>query len=101
MSFPLLDGERPNLLIIPGDGFPCGSRPWVQLAMGLANRGQKARTLPYNWIIDVVLTNEHDIDALRATFSKTLEAIGGIINTRWIVNREEWCRARVMLGGDS
>ena len=101
MSFPLLDGERPYVLIIRGDGFPCGSRPWVQLASGLANHGQKARTLAYNWTIDVAPTSEHDIDALRAIFSKTLEAIQSIINTGWILIREKWCRARVMLGGDS
>ena len=56
MSFPFLNGERPYVLIARGDGFPCGSRPWVQLAIGLANHGQKARTLAYNWTIDVALT---------------------------------------------
>ena len=101
MSFPLLDGERPYLLIVRGDGFPCGSRPWVQLAFGLANHGQKARTLAYNWTIDVALTSEHGIDALRAIFSKTLEAIQSIINTGRILIREKWCSARVMLAGDS
>ena len=45
MSFPLLDGEGPYVVIVRGDGFPCGSRPWVQLAIGFANHGQKARTL--------------------------------------------------------
>ena len=101
MSFPLLDRERPYVLIVRGDGLPCGSCPWVQLAIGFANHGQKARTLAYNWTIDVALTIEQDIDALRAIFSKTLEAIQSIINTGWILIREKWCRARVMLGGDS
>ena len=101
MSFPLLNGERSYVLIVRGDGFPCGSRPWVQLVIGFANHGQKARTLAYNWTIDVALTSEHDIDALRAIFSMTLEAIQSIINTRWILIREKWCRARVMLGGHS
>ena len=101
MSFPLLDGERPYVLIARRDRFPCGSRPWVQLAIGFANHGQKARTLAYNWTIDVTLTSEHDIDALRAIFSKTLEAIQSIINTGWILIREKWFGARVMLGGDS
>ena len=89
MSFPPLDGERPYVLIVRGDGFPCGSRPWVQLAIGFANHGQKARTLAYNWTIDVALTSEHDIDALRAIFSKTLEAIQSITKTRWIIIREK------------
>ena len=101
MSFPLLDGEGPYVLIVRGDGFPCGSRLWVQLAIGFANHGQKARTLAYNWTIHVALTSEHDIDALRALFSKTLEGIQSIINTGWILIREKWCCARVMLGGDS
>ena len=101
MSFPLLDGEQPYVLIVPGDGFPCGSRPWVQLAIWFAKHGQNARTLAYNWTIDVAPASEHDIDALRAIFSKTLEAIQSIQNTGWILIREKWCRARVMLGGDS
>ena len=101
MTFPLLDGEPPYVLIIRGDGFPCGSRPWVQVAMGRANHGPKARTLAYNWTIDVALTSEHHIDALREIFSKTLEAIESIITTGWILVRETWCRARVMLGGNS
>ena len=100
MSFPLLDGERPYVLIVRGDGFRCGFRPWVQLAIGFANHGQKARTLAYNWTIDVALTSEHDIDALRALFSKTLEAIQSIINIGRILIREKWCRAGSMLGGD-
>ena len=101
MSFPLLDGERPYVLIVQGAGFPCGSRPWVQLAIGPANHGQKARSRAHNWTIDAAPTSEHDIDALRAIFSKTLEAIQSIINTGWILICEKWCRARVMLGGDS
>ena len=100
MSFTLLNGEHPYVLIVRADGFPCGSRPWLQLVIGSANHGQKARTLAFNWTIDVALTSEHDIDALHAIFSKTLEAIQGIINNGWILIREEWCRARVMLGGD-
>ena len=81
MTFPLFDGERPYVLIIRGDGFPCGSRSWVQWAIGFANHGPKARTPAYNWTIDVALTSEHDIDAVCDTFSKTLEAIQSIIKT--------------------
>ena len=73
----------------------------MQLAIGVANHGQKARTLACNWTIDVALTSEHDIDALRAIFSKTLEAIQSRRYTGWILIHEKWCRARVMLGGDS
>ena len=101
MSFPLLDGDRPYVLIVWGDGFPCGSRPLVQFAIEFANHGQKARTLAYNWTIDVALTSEHHIDALPAILSKTLEAIQSIIDTGWILIRGKWCRARVMLAGDS
>ena len=93
--------DRPYVLIVRGDGFPCGSCPWVQLAIEFANHGQEARTLAYNWTIDVALTSEHNIDALRAIFSKTLEAIQSIMNTGWILIREKWYRARVMLRGDS
>ena len=57
----------------------------MQLANGFANHGQKARTLAYNWTMDVALTSEHNIDALREISSKILEAIQGIINTGWIL----------------
>ena len=81
MSFTLLDGERPYVVIVQGDGFPCRSHPWLQLAIGFASHGQQAHSLAYNWTSNVTLTSEHDIDALRALFSKTLEAIQGGINT--------------------
>ena len=99
MTFPPLDGEHPYVLIIRGDGFPCGSRPWVQLTFGFASHAQKARTQAYKWTIDVALTSEHDIDALHEIFSRTLEAIQSIINAGWILILEKLCRARVMLGG--
>ena len=53
----------------------------MQLAIAFANHGQEARTLAYNWTIDVALTSEHDIDALRESFSHTSEAIRSITNT--------------------
>ena len=101
MTFPLLDGEGEYVLIMRGDGFPCTSRPWVQLAIWFANHGQTARALAYNWTIDVVVTSEHDINALRQVFSKTLEAIQSIIKTGWILIREKLCPAQVVLGGVS
>ena len=61
----------------------------------------KRRTLACHWTINVVLTSEHDMDALREIFSENLEAIQSIINTGWILIRENRCRAGVMLGGDS
>ena len=70
MTLSLFDGEGPYVLIVRDDGFSCGSCPWVQLAIGFANHGQKARTLAYNWTIDVALTSEHDIDALREFFQR-------------------------------
>ena len=101
MTLPLLDGERSYVLIVEGDGFPCRSRSWVQLAIESPSHGQKARTLAYNCTVNVALIVEHDIDALCENFSKTLEAIQSIVNTGSIFIREKWCRARVMLGGDS
>ena len=87
MTFPIFDGERPYVLIIRGDGLPCGSRPLVQSAIGFANHGQKARTLGYKRTIDVAFTSEHDTDDLREILSKTLEAIQSIMNTGWILIR--------------
>ena len=58
MDFPMIDGEQLFVIIIRGDGFPCGSRPWVQIAIGFANHMEKARTLQYNWTLDVALTSD-------------------------------------------
>ena len=87
MTFPLLSEERPYVLIFGGDGSPFGSRPWVQLAIWFANHCQRARTLANNWTIDVVLTSEHDIDALREIFRNTLEVFESVRNTAWILIR--------------
>ena len=73
----------------------------MQLAIGFANHGEKARTLAYNWTIHVALTSEHGTNALREIFSETLEAIQGIIITGCILIRGKCCRAGVNLGGDS
>ena len=73
----------------------------MQLAIGFANHGQKARILPFFWTMDVALISEHYIHALREICSKTFEVIQSIINTGWILICEKWWVARVMLGGDS
>ena len=72
MDFPMIDGEQLFVIIIRGDRFPCGSRPWVQIAIGFANHMEKARTLQYNWTLDVALTSEDDDEAMRVLFCATI-----------------------------
>ena len=101
MDFPMIDGEQLFVIIIRGDGFPCGSRPWVQIAIGFANHMEKARTLQYNWTLDVALTSEHDDEAMRVLFCATLQHIQTIIDSGYIQMNNVYYRARIMLGGDS
>ena len=101
MDFPMIDGEPLFVIIIRGDGFPCGSRPWVQIAIGFANHMEKARTLQYNWTLDVALTSEHDDEAMRVLFCATLQHIQTIIDSGYIQMDYVYYRARIMLGGDS
>ena len=101
MDFPMIDGEQLFVIIIRGDGFPCGSRPWVQIAIGFANHMEKARTLQYSWTLDVALTTEHDDEAMRVLFCATLQHIQTIIDSGYIQMNNVYYRARIMLGGDS
>ena len=101
MDFPMINGEQLFVIIIRGDGFPCGSRPWVQIAIGFANHMEKARTLQYNWTLDVALTSEHDDEAMRVLFCATLQHIQTIIDSGYIQMNNVYYRARIMLGGDS
>ena len=101
MDFPMIDGEQLFVTIIRGDGFPCGSRPWVQIAIGFANHMEKARTLQYNWTLDVALTSEHEDEAMRVLFCATLQHIQTIIDSGYIQMNNVYYRGRIMLGGDS
>ena len=62
MHFPRFRDDHPYVLIVRGDGFPCGARSWCQIACGFANHMQKARTLLYNWTLDLALVSEHETD---------------------------------------
>ena len=53
------------VLIVRGDEFPCGARPWCQLTVSFANHGECARSINYNWTLDLALCSEHNVEALR------------------------------------
>ena len=63
MHFPRFGDDHPYILIVRGDGFPCGARSWCQ----------KTRTLLYNWTLDLALVSEHDTDLVRVLFGGTLK----------------------------
>ena len=60
MIFP----EPIYVLILRGDGFPCGSRLWVQTTITFANHMARARTPGYTWTLDLALCREIDADVL-------------------------------------
>ena len=73
MHFPKFRDNHPHVLIVRGDGFPCGARSWCQIACGFANHMQKARTFLANWTLDLALVSEHETDLVRVLFGETLK----------------------------
>ena len=101
MHFPRFRDDHPYVLIVRGDGFPCGARSWCQIACGFANHMQKARTLLYNWTLDLALVSEHETDLVRVPFGETLKKIQQMIDRGYMLLRGLWVRTVVIIGGDS
>ena len=88
-------------LIFRGDGFPCGSRSWVQTTITFANHMAKARTPGYTCTLDLALCKESDGDVLGALLHGTFTKIQKIIDTAYFVLRTYYARARVTIAGES
>ena len=101
MHFPRFRDDHPYVLIVRGDGFPCGGRSWCQIACGFANHMQKAGTLLYNWTLDLALVSEHETDLVRVLFGETLKKIQQIIDRGYMLLRGFWVRTVVIIGGHS
>ena len=101
MHFPRLTDDQPYVRIVRGDEFPCGARSWCQIACGFANHIQKARTLLYNWTLDLALVSEHETDLVRVLFGETLKKIQQIIDRGYMLLRGFWVRTVVIIGVDS
>ena len=101
MHFPRFRDDHPYVLIVCGDGFPCGARSWCQIACGFANHMEKARTLLYNWTLDLALVSEHETDLVRVLFGETLKKRQQIIDRGYMLLRGFWVRTVVIIGGDS
>ena len=99
MTFPWGDGEY--VLIVPGDGFPGGARQWTQVTIAFANHGYKARTIEYNWTVDLALCSEKCVDDIRQLLRENLAEIQAIIDTGHMKLGDQLVCARVILGGDS
>ena len=89
------------VLIVRGDEFPCGARPWCQLTVSFANHGERARSINYTWTLDLSLCSEHNVEALRDFMAHNLECIQHVLDNGYIV----LCGYRVdcgcIVGGDS
>ena len=101
MHFPRFRDDHPYVLIVRGDGFPCGARSWCQNACGFANHQQKARTLLYSWTLDLALVSEHETDLVRVLFGETLKKIQQILYRGYMLLRGFWVQTVVIIGGDS
>ena len=89
------------VLIVRGDEFPCGARPWCQLTVSFANHGERARSINYTWSVNLSLCSEHNVEALRDLMAHNLECIQHVLDNGYIV----LCGYRVdcgcIVGGDS
>ena len=90
-----------HVLIVRGDEFPCGARPWCQLTVSFANHGERARSIDCTWTLDLSLCSEHNVEALRDLMAHSLECIQHVLDNGYIV----LCGYRVdcgcIVGGDS
>ena len=101
MHFPTFTDDHRYVLIARADGLPCGARSWCQIACGFATHMQKARTLLYNWTLDLALVSEHETDLVRVLFGEPLKKIQQIIDRGYMLLRGFWVRTVVIIGGDS
>ena len=73
------------VLIVRGDEFPCGARPWCQLTVSFANHGERARSINYTWTLDLSLCSEHNVEALRDLMAHNLECIQHVLDNGYVV----------------
>ena len=73
------------VLIVRGDEFPCGARPWCQLSVLFANHRERARSIKYTWTLDLSLCSEHNVEALRDLMAHILECIQHVLDNGYIV----------------
>ena len=89
------------VLIVRGDGFPCGDRPWCQLTVLFANNGERARSINYTRTLDLALCSEHNVEALWDLLAHNLERIQHVLDNGYTV----LCGYRVdcgcIVGGDA
>ena len=89
-----------HALIVRGDEFPCGARPWCQLTVSFANHGERAPSINYTWTLDLSLCSEHNVEALRNSMAHNLGCIQHVLDNGYIV----LCGYRVdcgcIVGGD-
>ena len=89
------------VLIVRGDEFPCSARPWCQLTVSFDNHRERARSINYTWTLDLSLSSEHNVEALRDLIAHNLGCIQHVLDNGYIV----LCGYRVdcgcIVGGDS
>ena len=89
------------VLIVRGDEFPCGARPWCQFTVSFANHGERARSINYTWTLDLSLRSERNAEALQDLMAHHLERIQHVLDNGYIV----FCGYRVdpgcIVGTDS
>ena len=73
MHLPRFRDYDLHVLIVRGDGLPCGARSWCQIACAFANHMQSAGTLLYNWTLDLALVSKQETDLVRVVFGETLK----------------------------
>ena len=68
-----IDLTRPLNFVVRGDGYPCAGGSWSQLSVVLLNRGLKARTPAFLWVIGMAVTGDKDMVALGQIWAQVLQ----------------------------
>ena len=89
------------VLIVRGDEFPCGARPWCQLTVSFANHGERACSINYTWTLDLSLCSEHNVEALRDLMAHNLECIQHVLDNGYMVLYGYRVDCGCIVGGDS
>ena len=102
----IIDGlhlkKKPSLtLIVRGDWFPCGSRPWCQLVVGFVELEELTRSFGYNRTVNIALCGESQEVVLGNLFAENVRYLQWTHGHQTIKIQRRWVDCRLKMGGDS
>ena len=93
------EGQGELLIILRGDGLPCGGESWCQMSISFANHGHLARTLSYHWTVDVALCGEKSTSVLSQVWANNLAFLQSALDSGVVPIRGASRRCRIFCVG--